>query len=226
MLRRLFDVTMVGTALVLLSPVLAIAAIGIRLSSPGPVLYRARRVGRKGRPFTMYKFRTMSVRQDSYRSSITARDDPRVFPFGALLRRLKIDELPQLFNILKGEMAIVGPRPEDPQIMSRYYAPEHLETLNLPPGLSSPGSIYYYTQCEDSLGVGDTEEDYGKRILPVKLALDIVYIREASLAYDVKLVLRTGWVILARGLGKRRFDQPAELRRAAALGLLPASSCS
>src|SRR5437763_11728518 len=116
MVKRLLDVVLSGVGLALVAPVLAIAALGIRLASPGPVLYRARRVGRAGAPFTMYKLRTMHQRRPGRASRITGQDDPRVFPLGALLRRTKIDELPQLFNVLRGDMSIVGPRPEDPDI--------------------------------------------------------------------------------------------------------------
>ena len=111
--KRALDVVLAGVALVVAAPVLAVAAIGIRLAGPGPILYRAQRLGRQRRPFTLYKLRTMRVGQP-YSSAITANGDPRVFPFGAWLRRAKLDELPQLFNIVRGDMAIVGPRPEDP----------------------------------------------------------------------------------------------------------------
>src|SRR2546422_2268160 len=117
MVRRLVDVVCAAIALVATAPLLALAAVGIRRASPGAVLYRAERVGRGGRPFIMYKLRTMHARRRSDASVITGAEDPRVFPLGAWLRRLKIDELPQLLNVLRGEMAIVGPRPEDPAIV-------------------------------------------------------------------------------------------------------------
>ena len=122
MVKRLADVTITMMLLLALSPLMIIAAAGIWLSGPGSIIYRAKRVGRNGRRFTMYKFRTMEVSAESKWSPITAKDDRRVFAFGAWLRRLKIDELPQLFNILKGDMSVVGPRPEDPQIVDRLFA--------------------------------------------------------------------------------------------------------
>ncbi len=216
MAKRLIDIIASAAALVVLSPLLAVAAAGILASSPGPVLYRARRAGLRGRPFTMYKFRTMHVRQGGFRSAITAAADPRVFRFGGWLRRLKVDELPQLLNVLKGEMSLVGPRPEDPRIVEARYTPLHLETLNVLPGLASPGSIYNYTHGERLMGRfgGDPERLYVERLLPVKLALEMVYIREASLLYDLKLMLRTAAVIVAAAAGRRSFPEPAEMKKA------------
>src|SRR5207249_9684347 len=121
--KRLLDVVLAAIGLVLVAPVLALAALGIRLASPGgPVFYRARRVGRAGACFTMYKLRTMRQRPLGRTSRITGQDDPRVFPLGALLRRTKIDELPQLFNVLRGDMSIVGPRSEEhtSELQSRF----------------------------------------------------------------------------------------------------------
>src|SRR6266704_5322634 len=123
MLKRLIDVTLASVGLVAVAPLMAFAAIGIRCSNPGPIFYRAQRGGINGSPFIMYKFRTMRVAED-VQSVITAHQDSRVFAFGSLLRRTKIDELPQLFNVLKNEMSIIGPRPADPRVIQNY-APEH-----------------------------------------------------------------------------------------------------
>ena len=214
MIKRLVDVVLAASALLLLTPVLAIAALGIRLSSPGPILYRARRVGRDGRIFCMYKFRTMQVNHGTFTSRITAQNDPRIFTLGVWLRGLKIDELPQLINVLRGEMSLVGPRPEDPRIVEDYYAQIHLETLQAQPGLTSPGSIYDYTHGERLLDKSDTERCYVERLLPVKLALDTIYLRRSSLAYDVRIILRTVWVIVVSALGVRFFPDPPEMEEA------------
>src|SRR5437660_1880399 len=128
-MTRLIDLILSSVALICLSPLFLLIAAGIRLSSPGPILYCAKRVGIGGKIFTMYKFRTMHVNHGPAGSCITAQNDARVFTFGAWLRRLKIDELPQLVNILRREMAIVGPRPEDPKIVEAHYTTDHLETL-------------------------------------------------------------------------------------------------
>src|SRR5439155_20641515 len=157
MCKRLFDVVCAGVGLLLAAPLLAIAAIGIRLADPGPVLYRARRMGRGGRPFTMYKLRTMLVDHGSPGSRVTAANDPRVFRFGRFLRASKLDEFPQLVNVLRGEMSIVGPRPEDPDIVLGHYTPIHRETLTVRPGLAGPGRLYHDTQREGCLG-GDRLE--------------------------------------------------------------------
>jgi lipopolysaccharide/colanic/teichoic acid biosynthesis glycosyltransferase len=211
--RRLADVVLAAVALVVAAPVLLAAAVGIRLASPGPILYRARRIGLHGRAFTMYKLRTMHVVQSSA-SAITPLGDPRVFPFGALLRRAKLDEVPQLFNILRGDMAVVGPRPEDPRMVDLFYAPLHHETFRVLPGLTCPGSIYAYTHGEADLDPADPERSYGEDLLPVKLALDLVYVRRASFAYDVSLMARTAWTLGTALVGRRHFPLPPELPEA------------
>jgi lipopolysaccharide/colanic/teichoic acid biosynthesis glycosyltransferase len=211
--KRALDVVLAGVALVAAAPLLALAAIGIRLSGPGPILYRARRIGLHGRSFTMYKLRTMRVGQ-AEASAITAKDDPRVFPFGALLRRTKLDELPQLYNVLRGSMAIVGPRPEDPRMVELFYAPLHHDTLRVPPGLTCPGSIFAYTHGEALLDASDPERCYAERLLPLKLALDLVYVRRRSVGYDVALIARTAWVLGGALVGRRAFGLPPELPEA------------
>ena len=223
MVRRLIDVVLSATALILIGPLVALAAIGILLSSPGPILYRAKRVGINGTIFCMYKLRTMHVHHGEFSGSVTVRNDPRVFRFGSLLRRLKIDESLQFINILKGEMSIVGPRPENPEIVRNYYASDHFETLSVLPGLASPGSIYNYTHGEQMLSCDNAQEYYASQLLPIKLALDIVYVREASFIYDIRLIVRTVWVILCTALGKNCFPDPPEIRKAIRLGLVPGS---
>ncbi len=213
MAKRLFDIVAALAALIVLSPVLLLAALGIRLSSRGPILHRARRAGKDGRPFTMHKFRTMVHRQGPGASAITCADDRRVFWFGRFLRRLKIDELPQLFDVVRGRMTIVGPRPEDLRIVHDHYAPEHWETLRVRPGLASPGSIYNYTHGERLLTPEQPERDYLVRLLPVKLALDRFYVHNACMTYDFRLIRRTLWVMVQIGLGRREFPEPPELAR-------------
>lgn len=212
MARRLLDVALSGLALVVLSPLLLAAAIAVRLSSQGPVFYRAQRVGVGGRPFTMLKFRTMHQHHGG--QVITAQHDPRVFPVGAVLRKLKIDELPQLWNVLKGDMAIVGPRPEDPSIVEEHYTDQQRETLAVRPGLSCPGSLYNYTHGEKLLDTDDPEAAYVEQLMPVKLALDLVYVREASLAYDLEIILRTVVTGVQIVLGREEFPEPPEMAKA------------
>jgi len=211
--RRLFDIGAAMSALIVLSPLMLLVALAIRISSPGPAIFRASRVGLHGRPFAMLKFRTMAVAGDGG-SAITGSHDPRVFPLGRLLRQSKIDELPQLFNVLRGEMALVGPRPEDPRFVAAWYRPAHQPTLEVRPGLASPGSIYNFTHGEEQLAGPDIEAAYVERVLPLKLALDIIYVQRACFRYDLTIVVRTLVVIVAAIFGKRHFGDPPEMAEA------------
>ncbi|HET7040238.1 MAG TPA: sugar transferase [Gemmatimonadales bacterium] len=221
--KRLLDVAVAVLGLALAAPLLALAALAARLSSPGPLLYRARRVGRGGRPFTMYKLRTMHPAPPGSGSPITGPADPRVFPAGRLLRLTKVDELPQLVNVLRGEMSLVGPRPEDPDVVARHYAPLHRETLSVRPGLTSPGTLYHDIHGDRVLTGGDPETRYAEALLPLKLALDLVYVRRASLSYDLAMLWRTVVTVGGRLLGRRTFPEPPELSEALAL-VVPARS--
>lgn len=212
-MKRLFDLSASALALLLLSPLLTAAALAVRLSSPGPVLYKARRVGRMGQPFVMFKFRTMHA-APVQGSVITSSGDARIFPVGRLLRALKIDELPQLWNILRGEMSIVGPRPEDPKIVAEHYGHLGHETLTVLPGLTCPGSIHFYTHGEQLVDDSDPETAYVRNLLPIKLALDAVYVRHQSLLYDIRLIIRTALTILQIAAGRQRFPEPAEMPEA------------
>jgi lipopolysaccharide/colanic/teichoic acid biosynthesis glycosyltransferase len=215
--RRIFDIVAAAVGLLLTAPLMAIAAVGIRLTSPGPIFYPARRVGQGGRSFTMYKLRTMHPDHDT-RSAITAANDPRVFPFGRLLRAAKLDELPQLWNVLRGDMSIVGPRPEDPGIVAAHYGPSHHATLLVRPGLTSPGTLFHDTRDDCTDDGRDAEARYLERVLPVKLAIDLYYVRNASLRYDLLIITRTLGLLAAKLAGRRTFRDPPELT--AALQLL------
>jgi lipopolysaccharide/colanic/teichoic acid biosynthesis glycosyltransferase len=219
MATRPCDLLIAAAALVPAAPLCLLAAAGIWLTDGRPVFYRSRRVGRDGRVFTMYKFRTMRIAPAAAGSAITAHVDARVFPFGAWLRTSKIDELPQLVNVILGDMAIVGPRPEDPAIVDAWYGPLARETLRVRPGLASPGSIYNFTHGEPQLDTcalpgEDAAATYARVLLPRKLALDLVYVREASIGADLRIMMRAALAILARGLGRRSFSDPPEMTRA------------
>jgi len=212
MAKRLFDVLCAGAALIVAAPLIGLAALGIKLTDPGPIFYRARRVGYLGREFTMLKLRTM--RTDGGGSGgpvITGLHDDRVSPIGKILRRTKIDELPQLFNVLRGDMSIIGPRPEDPAIVQQHYSAADLETLAVRPGLASPGAIYQFTSGEKLLTSDDPEGRYVDTLLKTKLALDRVYIRHASLRRDLALIGRTLYTIGAIAAGRRNFRPPPEM---------------
>jgi len=212
MVKRLFDIMLSAAALVLLSPILLIVATGIRLSSRGPIFYRARRVGLNGEEFTMHKFRTMETNQWPAGSPITAPNDSRVFLFGSVLRHLKIDELPQLYDVLRGKMSFVGPRPEDPRCVRERYTAEDMQIFAVLPGITSPASIYDYTHGDQILSQGEAEEVYFDRLLPMKLALEAHYVHNATFLYDILIIVRTIAVIILVGFGKRSFSEPAEMR--------------
>ena len=222
MAKRLTDLFLAGLGLVLALPLLALAAAGIKLSSRGPIVYRARLTGRDGRSFTMYKLRTMHVATGAPGSVITAARDRRVFAFGSFLRLCKIDELPQLVNILLGDMSVVGPRPENPEIVRRYYQREHQELLAVRPGLTSPGTLFDYTHGDEIIGADEPEQRYVEHMLPLRTALDLVYVRDASWLYDARLIARTLGLIAATAAGRRRFAPPPEFAAAQALLRKPA----
>lgn len=193
-----------------------VTALGVYLSDPGPIIYMAKRCGKNGRSFMVYKFRSMRIpRKGAVESRITSKNDRRVFRFGKLIRLLKLDELPQLFNILFGDMSVIGPRPEDQSIVDEHYTPLLRETLAVSPGLASPGSIFNYTHLEAVLkDQSNPEEIYLKEVMPIKVKLDVVYCRNQNILYDIELILRTIYVIVARVLGKKDFPYPREYRKA------------
>lgn len=214
MAKRLFDMVASLVALVALAPVMLCAAVAILIADGRPVLYRARRVGLDGQRFTLWKFRSMRLAQGQGGSVVTSAGDPRVFAVGRLLRKTKLDELPQLLNILRGDMSVVGPRPEDVSIVDEHFTAAQKETLSIRPGLASPGSIYNYTHGERMLTAADTENAYVVRLLPIKMALERVYLERQSMAYDIRLIVRTIATIVAVASGRTEFTDPPEMPRA------------
>lgn len=202
MAKRLFDIVLAGTALILSAPLWLVAAIGIALSSPGPIFYHATRIGRGGETFRMAKFRTMTV-GTAGQSEITAPGDSRVFPLGRLIRLLKIDELPQLINILRGEMSIVGPRPESDVIVAEHYTDWMRETLSVAPGLTSVGAVFGYSYGDELIDPLRPEESYVERMLPAKLALERAYLERANFFSDMAYILRTAAAIFIVPFGSK-----------------------
>lgn len=199
------DRTLALMGLVVLAPLVALAGLGVKFSSRGPVIYRARRAGLDGREFTMYKIRTMHLGSGAS-GRITGSNDSRVFPVGKLLRRAKLDEVPQLVNVLKGDMALVGPRPEDVSIVVDHYDSMMWESLRVRPGITSPGSLHYFAG-ESSLprDPQDAEHRYLAELLPRKIALDLAYVRGRTLSYHLEILMRTALgVIGVRGPFARR----------------------
>ncbi len=179
-----------------LSPLLLLVALAVKLTSPGPVLYRSRRIGKEGQPFHVLKYRTMVADADRLGPGITARGDRRVTPIGRVLRRTKLDELPQLINVVKGEMSLVGPRPEDPRFVA-LYTPEQRRVLRVRPGITSPASLEYRDEA-GLLSGPDWEQVYVEQVLPHKLALELDYLAHRTLWTDLVLIVRTVWAVVTR----------------------------
>ena len=211
-LKSVIDKILALLALIILCPIMIIAAIGIKLSDKGPIFYKAKRMGKDAYPIVIYKFRTMKVGADK-KGAITGVNDSRIFKWGELLRKTKIDELPQLFNILRGTMSIVGPRPEDVKIVKLYYTGKEMGTLDVLPGLACPGSIFNYTHGDRYLSGSNTDDIYVKKFLHVKLALDMYYLEHWNLLYDIEIVFRTIYVIVVSLLGKKKFTYPKEFKK-------------
>jgi lipopolysaccharide/colanic/teichoic acid biosynthesis glycosyltransferase len=189
MVKRLFDIAVACAGLAILGPLFILIAILIKLSSPGPIFYRGARVGKNGQVFHIFKFRSMVTNAPATGPAITARDDPRVTRIGRFLRKTKLDEIPQLVNVLRGEMSIVGPRPEDPRYVA-LYTPRQKHVLSVRPGITSPASIQYRNE-EAILSRGSLDEMYINTVMPEKLELDLAYIENISLWADLKIILMT-----------------------------------
>ena len=189
MLKRGLDVAASGIGLVVLSPLLLVIALAVRLNSKGLVLYKAQRIGQHGKEFGLYKFRSMVTDADRMGPGITSAQDNRITSVGRFLRRSKLDELPQLINVLRGEMSLVGPRPEDPRYVD-FYTPEQRKILQYKPGITSMASIKYRNE-EQLLSGPDWEQLYIDEVMPAKLAIDLDYARRANVFSDIWLILRT-----------------------------------
>jgi lipopolysaccharide/colanic/teichoic acid biosynthesis glycosyltransferase len=194
MLKRVFDVTAAGLGLILTAPLLAALAALIRLTSPGAILYASPRVGRGGQVFKMIKFRTMIEGADRAGPLVTAGDDPRITPVGRWLRRSKLDELPTLWNVLRGDMSLVGPRPENPR-SAALYSPEQQRIWSVRPGLTSPATIKYRHEEEMLAGAADVEAAYFQ-VMQDKLALEMDYLERQSFWLDLRILGATVKAIL------------------------------
>lgn len=196
--RRALDIFASALGLLILSPFFAILAISIKRDSPGPVFYRGPRVGKDGRPFGILKFRTMFDRPESYAGPrITAAGDDRITPLGKWLRDTKINELPQLWNVLVGEMSLVGPRPEDPEIARAWPEDLREQLLAVRPGITSPATVSYRGE-EEMLQFSTVINDYLRTILPDKLRIDSLYLRNRSLITDLDVIFMTMALLLPR----------------------------
>ena len=188
--KRWLDVSAALAGLTVVSPLLVAVAIAIRLTSRGPVFFRQVRTGRDGKTFEIAKFRTLAPALDSGAFPIPAAEDLRITPLGRWLRKTKIDELPQLFNVLCGEMSLVGPRPELPCYTAHYDAKQQ-EVFRVKPGMTSPASIAFAREEDLLAAQQDRAGYYLKTILPAKLALDVAYSRNVRMGTDLRILLQT-----------------------------------
>lgn len=196
--KRAIDITLCLLALILLGPLMLVAAVAILVSSPGPLFYVAPRMGRGGRPFGQLKFRSMHWGADA-KGAFTEKNDARIFWAGRVIRLFKIDELPQIFNILRGEMSVVGPRPEDTKTVENYYTDEQRRVLDVLPGLTGLPQVRFFPELSiiDPDGM-DPQEHYCRIILPLRLEMDLEYIRRQSFWFDLRLIVWTVSLILVK----------------------------
>ncbi len=192
----MIDLVFSIVGLLLASPILLLVATLVKLSSRGPVFYRHRRAGLGGRIFDVVKFRTMCRQAEQIGPAITSSADPRITPVGRWLRLLKLDELPQLWNVVRGEMSLVGPRPEALQYVELYSAAQK-RVLSIRPGITDPASIAYRHEEELLAGHVDLDRYYREVVLPDKLNMNLAYLERMSLLYDLSLLLRTLAAIFA-----------------------------
>lgn len=198
MAKRLFDLIVAALALALLAPVLLVVALAVKLDSPGPVFFRQERVGRGGRPFRIHKFRTMQADAPARGPAVTIGRDPRITRVGHLLRHYRLDELPQLIDVLTGQMSLVGPRPEVPRYVAHYPPALREQVLAVRPGITDPASLEHIDEASLLAQAADPEREYVEVILPRKLARQADYAARATLASDLRVILETLRLLLAR----------------------------
>lgn len=194
-MKRIFDILVSGIGLLCLSPLLLIVAIWIKLDSPGPIFYRQVRVGRYNKDFRIFKFRSMRIGSDKGSLVTIGGRDPRITRSGYFIRKFKIDELPQLINVLVGDMSLVGPRPEVRHYVN-YWTPEQMHVLDVRPGITDPASIKYRNENELLAQAENPEKYYIDVIMQEKIKLYLEYAEKSSFWYDIKLIFQTFWVII------------------------------
>jgi len=195
-MKRVLEFVLAAVGLVITAPLVVAAAVAVRLESPGPVIYSGPRVGLHGRPFRIHKIRTMRASDGG--ANVTAGDDPRITRVGRFLRRTRLDELPQLYNVLVGEMSLVGPRPEDPKYVA-MYTPQQRKVLDVRPGITGPAALAFLNE-EELLRGGDAESVYVTSVMPRKLAIDLDYVSHASVGGDLRIMAGTVARMVGRAL--------------------------
>ena len=195
--KRIFDLLLTLPGLLLLLPLMAVIALWVRLDSPGPVLFRQQRVGRGGVSFALLKFRSMRVDAEKLGPKVTVGADPRITRSGQFLRKSKLDELPQFFNVVMGQMSLVGPRPEVPEYVAHYPAEIHDKVLSVLPGITDLASIEFRNENAMLEGVDDPVATYLNEIMPIKLGYYVSYVEQRSLWLDLQIIFRTFWAVVS-----------------------------
>ncbi len=209
MIKRAFDLCFSMVGLLVLSPLLVLLAVAVKLSSRGSVLFRQQRIGQDGRPFYILKFRSMVTGAQENGLSVTRDGDPRITAMGRFLRKTKCDELPQLWNVLIGDMSFVGPRPEVPHYVRRYTT-EQQRVLALKPGITDLATLEFRTEEELLRGAADMEKFYLEYCVPRKIELSLAYAEKANVWEDIKIILRTLLLLRAGAevAGPRKCETP------------------
>ena len=207
MIKRLFDIVFSLLGLVILAPLFLIIAVIIKIEDGGPVFYRGVRVGKDGKLFRIFKFRTMIPDAEKAGIWATAEDDPRITKIGKILRKYKLDEFPQLINVLKGEMSFVGPRPEVPYYVGKF-SEEEKAILSVRPGITDWASLWDIDEGSLLAGSADPNKTYEEYILPVKKQLQLKYVKENSFLMDIKIILLTVFALIFR----KRIQIPFEVK--------------
>lgn len=206
--KRWLDALGALAGLTVTSPILLLCAVAIWVDSRGPIFFRQTRVGLHGATFRIFKFRTMSLGADRLGSRLTAAGDARITRIGKILRKTKLDEIPQLLNVLAGQMSLVGPRPEVPEYTARY-TPAESKVLDVKPGMTGPASVAYIDEEGLLASCSDKESFYVNTVMRQKLVIDLVYRGQVSLTGDLRLIFQTATTLLARHLSRRNVESTA-----------------
>ena len=208
--KRTFDILFAITTLLLSSPIFLLGSLLAKVQSTGPVFYKAKRVGKGGAIFEMYKFRTMVVNADKIGIGLTTHKDSRVTRIGRILRFTKLDELPNLINVIKGEMSLIGPRPEAPKYV-KYYTETQMQVLLAKPGITGPSQIANRNEEEKLAAQTDPEHYYITELMPKKLELDLHYVATQGFISDIGWLIKTVWVVIFPPNEKKQINESGNL---------------
>jgi len=197
-MKRLFDLIVSLFGLLVFAPLMVLIALIIKLTSKGPVLFSQKRVGLQEKIFTIYKFRTMVDKADTKGTSVTTGKDPRITPIGRILRKTKMDELPQLLNVFRGDMSFIGPRPDVPEITAKY-TPAMKRIFSVRPGITSVATLHFRHEEEILAKVADPDRFYDEVVVPLKVTLAMQHVERDSFWFDISILLQTVWVLLPLG---------------------------